>query len=333
MTPLSALRRYGVRMLAPVAMAAALLSACGGGSSQVVAFKPERLVVLGDESSLLVNDGSNDGFKYGVNDRRGTTAGKCLLLPTFSQYLAAHYGFVFAECNPTAAAPKAVMLAKAGARAEGAGSGLASQIASISNLGANDLVSLMMGTNDVIAVYEQVRAGTLTDAAGVAEVQRLGGVMAAQVNALLATGARAMIVTLPDLGVSPYALAAQAAGDAKAVTRLTTLTYEFSARLRTEIDRTAYDGRNYGQVLADDVTAAMVRFPASFLSAPSNVTLAACASATPQACQIADTAADSTLAAGAGGNTHLWATDRLLGPVAHLQIGQQVVSRAVNNPF
>jgi hypothetical protein len=32
-------------------------------------------------------------------------------------------------------------------------------------------------------------------------------------------------------------------------------------------------------------------------------------------------------------NTYLWATDRLLGPVALGQIGSQTLSRAMNNPF
>jgi hypothetical protein len=34
------------------------------------------------------------------------------------------------------------------------------------------------------------------------------------------------------------------------------LTYQFNAYLRTKIDSSAYDGRNYGLVLADDIVAA-----------------------------------------------------------------------------
>ena len=81
MTFLRTLSRRGARVLAPVVAAAALLSACGGGTSQVQAFQ----LVLGDETNLLVDDGSADGFKYSTNDRRGTTAGKCLLVPNIAQ--------------------------------------------------------------------------------------------------------------------------------------------------------------------------------------------------------------------------------------------------------
>ncbi len=332
MTLLRDLRRFGVRVLAPVAAAAALLVACGGGTSQVSAFTPARLLVLGDENSLIVNDGSNDGFKYTVNDRRGTIAGKCLLLPTFAQRLAAQYGFVFEQCNPAAATPKAFIHAIAQAKVDDATTGLAKQITSVTALGATDLVLVMIGGNDVIDLYERVKSGQLTAAAASTEAQRRGGVAAAQINAMLAKGARALVVTVPNLGLSPYAIAAQQS-DASAATLLAALSAEYNAVMRTQIDSAAYDGRNYGLILADDIVAAMVKFPSTYLGAPHNATVAACTSAVVTDCVVTDVSTSTTLVSGASSTSHLWADDRHLGPAAHDLIAQQVVSRAVNNPF
>ncbi|MEN9418641.1 MAG: hypothetical protein RI988_2261, partial [Pseudomonadota bacterium] len=46
-----------------LAGAAVLLASCGGGTSQIQAFQPPRLVAFGDEASAL---GAN-GRKYAVN--------------------------------------------------------------------------------------------------------------------------------------------------------------------------------------------------------------------------------------------------------------------------
>lgn len=338
MTFFRTLRRSGLRVLAPLAAAAALLTACGGGTSQVQAFVPARLLVVGDESGAIVDDGSHDGFKYSVNDRTGTTAGKCLLLPTPAQQVAAFYGFVFAACNPNAVEAKAFALAQAGAMADDAVNSLTAQIDAAAGLGANDMVVVTIGTNDVIAVYEQRRAGTWsTDALAIAEARRRGTVAADQINRVLATGARALVFTLPVLGKSPYAITAEAtsAGAAALITELTTA---FNSALRRGIDPTEYDGRDYGLVLADDVTAAIERFPTSYLASPSNKTDALCATATlPQGCQVVvDTDTDDTgpdTDTSVKSTTHLWATDRFVGPAAHVQIGSQAVSRAANNPF
>lgn len=330
--------RFGLRVLAPLAAATTLLVACGGGTSQVQTFVPTRLLVLGDETGALVDDGNRDGFKYGLNDRTGTAAGKCLLLPTPAQQVAAFYGFVFAECNPNGVEAKAFALAKAGALADDATNSLKSQVDAVTDLGSSDMALITIGTNDVVAVYEQRRAGTwASDALAVAEARRRGTVAAEQINRVLATGARALVFTLPVLGTSPYAITAEAA-NAGAAALITELTTAFNSALRRGIDPTEYDGRNYGLVLADDVTAAMERFPTSYLASPYSTTGALCAAATlPQGCLlVADTDTDGTgpdTDTSVAANTHLWATDRFVGPVAHVQIGSQAVSRAANNPF
>lgn len=333
MTLLRDLRRFGVRVLAPVAVATAMLVACGGGTSQVTAFVPDRLLVVGDETHLIVNDGNNDGFKYGINDRRGTAAGKCQLLPNVAQQLANLYGFVFEQCNPTAAAPKAFLHAIAQAKVDDATTGLEKQLAGIGALGPQDLVLVTVGANDVIDLYERVKSGLITTAAAAStEARRRGGVAAAQVNTILGQGARALVITVPNLGLSPYATAAKAT-DTTAVTLLTQLAADYNAALRTQIDSASYDGRNYGLILADDIVAAMHRFPSSYLASPYDVAVAACTSAQPTDCVLTDDATTTTLVSGASATSHLWASDRHLAPSAISQIAQQTLSRAVNNPF
>ncbi|OYU99266.1 MAG: esterase, partial [Burkholderiales bacterium PBB5] len=114
---------------------------------------------------------------------------------------------------------------------------------------------------------------------------------------------------------------------------LSRLTTDFNGFLRTRINATAYDGRNYGLVLADDIVAAIAKVPTSFLSAPANAVDAACASASVLDCVLTDDTTTTTLVAGASGTSHLWASDRHIGPEVHGRIGQQMQQRAANNPF
>ena len=337
MTLFRDLRRSSGRVLVPVAIAAALLAACGGGTSQVQAFKPSRLIVFGDENSLIADDaGSSDGFKYSINDRSTATAGRCQTLPTFVQSVATHYELVFAQCNPLGSTPKAFLQALPLAKIDDPVTGLGRQIAKQGDLNANDMVTVMIGSNDIIELYERSQAGMSTGDA-VAEVQRRGSVAAAQVNAILKTGARALVFTIPDLSLSPYAVNA-ARTNPGATGQLANLTYQFNAYLRTRINATAYDGRNYGLVLADDIVAAMAATPTSYLNAPAAANVAACvttpvggtAAAVASAVLACDT---TTLVAGASSSSHLWASDRHLGPNAHSRIGSQAVSRASGNPF
>ena len=330
MTLLRELRRLGACVLAPVALSAALLSACGGGTSQVEPFKPLRLIALGDENSVIVNDGSNDGFRYTLNNRRGTAVGKCLNLPIFTQSMASYYGMAFAACNPTAATPTAFVYAVVGARIDDPVSGLAAQIAGVAGLGATDMVSVMIGGNDVIALYEQVRDGSLSRAAALVEAGARGRRAASMVTGLLTTGARAIVVTAPDLQSSPYAKA-QGLVFAGAAALLSELGYALNGSLRTNVEPN--DGRHWGLVLADDIVAAMAKVPTAFLASPSAVGIAACTTASAKDCVLTDDVLTTTLVTGAGTNTHLWADDRHLGPDAHSRIGQQVLARAVNNPF
>ena len=328
------LRRLRAFVLTPTVVLAALLTACGGGTQQVQKFQPHRLIVFGDESSLIENDANNDGFKYSINDRSLST-GKCLAQPIFVQLVASHYGFAFEQCNPNTVSPQAFIRALRLARVDDPTTGLAQQIANQGGLNARDLVTVMIGSNDIIEVYERTQAG-LSNNDAIDEIRRRGGRVADQVNAILSTGARALVFTVPNLGLSPYAAMANSINPG-ASALMGNLTYEFNAYLRTRINAAAYDGRNYGLVLADDIVAAMVKQPTSYLAAPAITNAAACAVPTGASADDVATALltcdVSNLVSGAGSTTHLWASDRHLGPSAHARIGSQGVARAANNPF
>src|SRR4051812_31191165 len=93
------------RILALAAFAAGLLTACGGGTSQYDPFVPGRVLAFGDENSVI----DSQGRKYSINgvkdtlDENGQTVSAidCTALQNWAQSVASHYGFVFAECNPT----------------------------------------------------------------------------------------------------------------------------------------------------------------------------------------------------------------------------------------
>jgi phospholipase/lecithinase/hemolysin len=132
-----------------------------------------------------------------------------------------------------------------------------------------------------------------------------------------------------DVSLSPYAAALEAAKPG-AKARLSALVLDFNGTLRTSIDSTRFDGRNYGLVLADDVSQSMARNPAVF--SLSNVVDAVCAAVLPD-CTSA--ASDIVAPGGVGANVaaYLWASDRHLSSAAHARIGEQATARAANNPF
>lgn len=330
MTVLNVMRRPG--WLAGVSMtvaAAGLLAACGGGTSQVEPFKPGRVIAFGDETSVIVNDGANNGRKYTVNGLDASAARDCTLLPNWVQSVTDHYGFVFAECNKAAATPRAFLRAKVGAKVDdptlGMTQQIAEQIANGDGFKSNDLVTILIGANDLIELSERVQAGTLTAADASAEAKRRGTQLAERVNTILAAGAKGIVVTVPDMGLSPYAITLNKTSPGAAAL-LSSLTYDFNAMLRTTIDQTRFDGRNYGLVLADDTVQSIAKFPGSY--GYSNVVDAVCLVALPNC-----TSAAADLVSGASLDSYMWASDRQLSPSLHSRIGSQALTRALNNPF
>lgn len=308
-----------VRGMRPMALAfatAGLLAACGGGTSTIDAFVPKTIVAFGDETSVLLSDGR----KYSINALTDAKALDCRANPVWVQYLAGQYGLEFAECNPdNVVDPKAKMRAVVGARA----ADLAGQIdahVTAGGFGDDAMATVLLGANDILALYEDFPTrgrGELQ-----AEARNLGQVVGVQINRLVDRGVRVIVATVPDQGLTPFALAEKAANtDVDRAALLKSLTAEFNAGVRTTI---VNDGRFVGLILGDEMVQAMVKSPASF--SLSNVTSAVCTAALPGC-------SSDTLITNGNATTWLWADSRYLGPNGQQRLGLLAASRAANNPF
>jgi outer membrane lipase/esterase len=317
--------RASLRLAATVLCGA--LASCGGGSSQIEPFQPRQVILLGDDTVGLVADGR----RYGMNGLDASNVFDCRLLPLWSQSLTATFGIVMDRCTTgTTQPPQAVTRATPLAKAGDLEAQITAQIASQA-LTSKDLFVLMIGLHDVIELYENfagpktcnpnARPETRTDLQRALAAR--GTQVADQINRLIAADARIIVSTLPDLGLTPYARSRELANPGDAAL-LSCMTATFNARVRVD---PVQDGRFWGLVLADDLVQAMTNNPSGY--GLSNATDAACTAnpADPSACTSA------TLVSGATANSHLWADDRRLGPVAQLRLAELAISRARNNPF
>jgi outer membrane lipase/esterase len=280
------------------------LAACGGGTDPIEQFVPRQIILLGDETTVLTADGKN----YSINGLSSSNTIDCGLAPTWSQFLVANFGITLDRCNPNNVTPRAITRGAPGAKAADIEGQISAQF-NASAPSSKDLFLVMVGLNDIIERFE---AGA---DCGDEELKARGQRVAQQVNRLAAANARTILVTVHDVGLTPYARSRNQSA------RLTCLTADFNARLRVDI---LQDGRFIGLVLADDRTQIMTKIPSAF--ALSNVTDAACTVAPPDC-------TTSTLVSGADSATHLWADDRHFGLRAHSDIASFAITRARNNPF
>lgn len=313
-------------------LAAVFAVACGGGES-TNSFTASRIVAFGDETSVIV-DRKNDanGYKYSINAAVASNddAVVCSAAPIWIQTVASIYGLVFPECNtatPPAVAPRSRIRAAFGARAADLGAQINAQQADVA-LGNGDLVTVLVGENDVIAEYSQYPVAS--ESTVTAAVEAAGAEVGRQVNRLADTGAKVLIATIPDVGVTPFAAAEKAANaDTDRAALLTRLSSRFNASMRGTL---VNDGRRIGLVLLDEGISTFARFPAA--NGFANVTDAACdltrSSLTPPSVLDCTT---NTLVLGASSTNWLWADDRHFAPAGQLFLGNAAVSRARNNPF
>jgi len=130
------------------ALSLALLSACGGGSTQYDPFVPKRLLVFGDDDSSL----DPNGRSYSVNALGENGVLNCNGNPIWVQQLAGVYGFVFAECNPAFEPdPKARMLAIPGAKVADVAAQVEAQVAA-GGFRDKDLATVLAGANDIYEI-------------------------------------------------------------------------------------------------------------------------------------------------------------------------------------
>ncbi len=294
----------------------ALLVACGGGTTQQQTFLPDRVIAFGDEASVF----TDNGRKFSVNALDANDAIDCASHRLWIQEVAASYAYVFAQCNPLGAGVvKAFTRAGPGARIDDVRVQVDAQVAA-GGFTNKDLVTMLAGANDVLALYAQFPARS--EESLLADARAAGDRLAAQVNRVVGLGPRVIISTVQDVGLSPYALAQKAAfTDTDRAALITRLVAALNSRLRLGI---VNDGRLLGLVLADEAVQVMVRVPEGF--SLTNVTAGVCTVALPDC--TSKTLLANTTAAGS-----LWADATRLGVPGHSRLGFLAQQRALNNPF
>lgn len=309
--------------------AATLVAACGGGD-QVTTFEPKRIIALGDESSVLLDPGATaNGRKYSINAlATDKVTLDCKTKPIWIQVLATAYGLVFPECNPApnaVASPASRIHAVPGATV----AGLAAQVAAAGALTSSDLVTVYIGSNDILAQYASYN-GSNADAL-VAAVKSAGVTVGKQVNALTESGARVLLVLAPDLSLTPYALAEEAAHAGENRRKLILkLVDEFNASARVTIQN---DGRKIALLKTNELIQNLVRNVG--VNSLNNVVDVACDIAKAPLLQncSTETLVAAATATGVDVATWLWADATHLSAGGQVLLGSSAVNQVSNNPF
>jgi len=314
-----------------LAGAAALLTSCGG--EELVAFNPTRILVFGDQASVITPAPIvGEGRKYTVNAVTDTGTVVCQSNPLWVQILASGYGMGFPECpnSVETAEPKSRILAKAGATASGSlESDLAGQItrqlalpaADGGGIGEGDLVTVYVGLNDIVALYKLYELGASADEVA-ARAEQAGIAIATQVARIADAGGKVIVSTVPDAGVTPYARSKDIAG----ADLLRALTIRVNNQFLLALQNTGYnDGRRIGLIELNPYLINVVANPLGY--GYTDVLQASCVPVDPLECT------SQTLQEGATSYTWLWATETQLSPGAHFQLGNLALTRARNQPF
>lgn len=312
--PASRIRRAAASLGA--VMALGLVAACGGGTSQSEPFVAQRYFAFGDDASTLTPAGRN----YAVNGLATDGAVNCNALPIWTQQMAAFYGFVLAECNPTAVADiKARSYAAVGARVADVATQVDAQVAA-GGFRDKDISTLLVGVNDIVELHGQYPARS--EAALLADARARGERAAAIVNRLVDLGSKVVVSTIPDMGLSPWARAQKALfTDTDRAALITRLSTAYNEQLGVKL---RLDGRFIGLVQFDLQVQVINRSPASFGFA--NVTDGVCATALPNC-------TTSSLVTNGDANLYLWADGTRLSAGGQAQLGSLATNRASRNPF
>ena len=235
------------------------------------------------------------------------------------------YAKVFAQCKGTATSPDvtAITLAVADATVDDVAALVTAKLAA-GDIKSTDLVTVLVGLHDVKTAYETDFDGS-NEAVVTAALAAKGEKLAGLVNQMANAGARVLVSTIPDLGLSPYALkeGTDVGDDRPAV--ITRFVDAFNKSMRLAL---LNDGSKLGLLLADDLTRAMARVPEAY--GLGNISEAACL-----ATAVLPNCTTDTVIANAvdKSSTFLWADSYRPGAVFHLQLGIQATSRLNTLPF
>jgi outer membrane lipase/esterase len=304
-------------LCAGVIAAGMLLASCGGGQ-QVQTFHATRIIAMGDESSLINADQS----KYTVNAiLAGTTSTlDCASNPLWIQSVAAFYGLSFPQCPGDDANPVNVILATNGATVADLGTQIDTQLSN-GGFAAGDMVTVLVGANDVIAQFQQYPAIGEPDL--LANLNAAGVALADQVNRLADLGVKVIVSTIPDMGLTPFAGDRSPGSTDSNPGLLTRLSARFNDAMLAELTN---DGHRIGLIQLDEFLDSTNLATSLNTGVFNNTTLASCSIPTP-ACTT------NTLVDDAVNSTWLWADSLHLSPAGQASLGSLAVARAQNNPF
>jgi hypothetical protein len=308
------------------------------------------MLVFGDEANVLTGGSpapSRDAKKYAINALDANSELDCRLNLLWVQWLASNpdYNFVFAECNFNNAAVTAFNYATAGAKVADAVGQVNAWLNAGNSFGPTDLVTVMVGQNDIIEIYKAYLLGPQTlDAqnAAVTEAFNRGKTLAALFTNVITNSsnskARALYVVIPDVGKTPYGLSQSDQG--ALLSRMTFGVgdkYEgFNLALRTNI---ANNGRSLGLVDGYNLFFNLTNNTNGFADnyGIGDLTGAGCLPANQPAYNPDAPNAycsSSTLVNNANGSAYyLWADQTNFGTQAHYLLGDRARGLAENNPF
>lgn len=314
-------------------LGAVLLAGCGGGGSGND-FSPRRLVVLGDEASVLLpGDATSRGRKYSVNaldplntstpDENDRTDEEPLGGPLscgrnriWVQIVADEFGFGFDECNPRSGVDP--QRGRIYAALEARVADIPAQIAAAEADGAftsRDLVTVMVGLHDIIDLYDPADCAASRSAA-----RARGAALKNLVDGMAdnGAGARVMYATIADVGKTPYG---RGLGNA-ASSCLSQMTTEFNTGLRiTGLQNGEYIGLVVFGELVESIFDDPERFGYDNASQPRcGVALPDCTTAT-----LADGVDED--------DRYFWADALRFGAEVHARLGLEAVEIATDNPF
>jgi outer membrane lipase/esterase len=318
------LLRHG-RRAALVLTSAALVAACGGGVSSDD-FEPVRILSFGDEASVLDDSvDAGNARKYSVNGLDDDDEVDCTINRIWVQVVAASYGHTFPECNPLATADlPSRAYAVPGARVADVEAQITAHLAGGSGFNADDLVTVFVGTHDVLDAYARFTGDNTAQL--VADIEARGVALGAQINRIAAAGGKVLVVTVPDLGKTPFGRAEETAHpDEGRAALLRRLSERFNARMRTSLPDDG--GRSIGLVLYNELISAVLDEDSTLFSNKKDPVCDATKAPVLTSCT------NDTLVTGADTGTYVWADQ--LWPAAGIQarLGTLASNQSRRNPF
>ena len=322
------LGRFAKRAVAGMAAAGALasLASCGGGTYQEQVFVPARILTFGDESSRLEGQ---QGLKYSINGiSPATLQVDCTENPLWTQVVANSYGLIYTGCNIEATYETD---ARDLTTVNGTTADVAKQVTAFEagdTFNYNDLVTIWVGMHDVLNDYQANATGN--DDLLLSDMNAQGAALAGIVNSIANSGAKVLLLTIPDMSLSPFGYAEAQRGDFDRAKLLSDMSNQFNVGLRANIIN---DGSKIGLVLVDDLVHNAAYNPSAFgLIFFANQTPGCLDTAPLPTCTDETLRNDPTTGQPATAS-FMWADATHLGSVAQGQIGNLAMQRATSNPF